>query len=94
MLGILEFQEIAEEFETWLVVELVAREEAIMAAQMTSVVIRGHQYVLVLTYCLEGNATPADDRVVLNVINQSGNTDILNAITGRTVVIIRLKTFR
>jgi len=41
---------------------------------------------------LQRNATSADDRVVLNIVNQSGNTNILNAITSRTIVIIRFKT--
>lgn len=42
---------------------------------------------------MQRNATSADDGVVLNIVNQSGNTNILNAITSRTIVIILFKTF-
>jgi len=74
-------------------VELVTRKETVMAAQMTSMFIRCHQYVFILSNRLEWNATSADDGVVLNIVNQSGNTNILNAITSRTIMIIRFKTF-
>ena len=84
--------EVGEELERRLDEPLVPPEETVVTAEMSTVLVRSYQNVLVFGDRFVRDALGTDDWVVFDVVDERGHFYVRNVFVGRVVLLVGLKT--
>lgn len=83
--------EVREELKRRLYEPLIPSEEAVVAAQMSAVLVRSDHDVFVFHDGLVWYALGTDDRVILYMVDKHGYFDIFHEVMCRVIFLVRLK---